>query len=139
MLWDHGTGIDGGYYGRNHGVGFVGNNGTLVVDREGWEVIPEKKKNKDLMERVDLIKGTGKGLDLHMANFIDGVKTRNQNLNANITVAANTARVAHLGNIAHRTGHRLYWDSANSKFIDDDAANGYLVPTYRAPWELPKV
>ncbi len=21
MLWDHGTGIDGGYYGRNHGVG----------------------------------------------------------------------------------------------------------------------
>jgi hypothetical protein len=91
------------------------------------------------MERVDLIKGSGKGLDLHMANFIDGVKTRNQNLNANITVAANTARVAHLGNIAHRTGHRLYWDAAASKFIDDDAANGYLVPTYRAPWELPKV
>ena len=73
-----------------------------------------------------------------MANFIDGVKTRNQNLNANITVAANTARVAHLGNIAHRTGHRLYWDSANSKFIDDDAANGYLCQLTALPGSCQK-
>ena len=139
MLWDHGVGINGGYFGRDHGVGFVGNNGTLVVDRGGWEVIPERKNNKDLIERVDYIKGTGKGLDLHMADFIEGVKTRNQELNANIRVAANTARVAHLGNIAQRTGKRLYWDNANSTFIGDDEANTYLVPTYRAPWELPKV
>ena len=139
MLWDHGTGIDGGYYGRNHGVGFVGNNGTLVVDRGGWEVIPERKRNKDLMERVGLIKGTGKGLELHMENFVEGVRTRNRELNANIAVAANTARVAHLGNIAHRTGHRLYWDVSNSKCINDDDANSYLVPTYRAPWKLPEV
>ncbi len=139
MLWDHGTGIDGGYFGRNHGVGFIGNNGTLVVDRNGWEVIPEKKRNKDLMERVDLIKGSGQGLNLHMANFIEGVKSRDLVLNANIAVAANTARVAHLGNIAHRTGKRLYWNTEASKFIDDEEANGYLVPTYRAPWKLPKV
>jgi len=139
MLWDHATGIDGGHFGRNHGVGFVGNNGTLVVDRDGWEVIPEKKKNKDLMERVELQKGSGKGLDYHMANFIDGVKTRNRNLNANITVAANTARVAHLGNIAHRTGHRLYWDANTRQVLNDDAANKFLVPEYRAPWTLPKI
>ncbi|MCK5137341.1 MAG: hypothetical protein KAR19_16275 [Bacteroidales bacterium] len=31
MLWDHSIGIDGGYYGREHGVGFVGNDGTLVA------------------------------------------------------------------------------------------------------------
>jgi hypothetical protein len=91
------------------------------------------------MERVDLIKGTGKGLDLHMANFIDGVRTRNRNLNANIEVAANTARVAHLGNIAQRTGHRLYWDAETRQIINDDEANSYLVPTYREPWALPKV
>jgi hypothetical protein len=44
-------------------VGYVGNNGTLVVDRDGWEVIPEKKNGKELMEKVGLQKGTGKGLD----------------------------------------------------------------------------
>ena len=91
------------------------------------------------MEKIDYKEGTGKGLDLHMANFAEGVRTRNRNLNANIGVAANTARVAHLGNIAHRTGHRLYWDAATKQFTNDDAANGYLVPTYRAPWVLPKV
>lgn len=139
MLWDHATGINGGYYGRDHGVGFVGNNATLVVDRGGWEVIPERKKDKDLIERVPFTKGTGKGLDLHMADFIHGVKTRNRNLNANIHVAANTARVAHLGNIAHRTGQRLYWDKAKNRFIDNESANRYLLPVYRAPWELPSV
>ncbi len=139
MLWDHGTGIDGGYYGRDHGVGFVGNNGTLVVDRNGWEVIPEKKKGKDLMKRVDLIKGTGNGLDLHMANFIDGIKTRNRNLNANIAVAANTARVAHLGNIAHRTGQRLYWDADNNQIINNKEASELASVKYRAPWKLPTI
>lgn len=139
LLWDHGTGIDGGYYGRNHGVGFVGNNGTLVVDRNGWEVIPERKNNADLIERVELQKGDGKGLDLHMQNFIEGVKDRNLNLNASIAIGANTARVAHLGNIALRTGRRLYWDKETSKFKNDDEANSYLVPKYRSPWVLPVV
>lgn len=139
LLWDHGTGIDGGYYGRDHGVGYVGNNGTLVVDRNGWEVIPERKKNKDLIERVPLQKGNGKGLELHMKNFIEGVKSRNRDLNASIEIAANTARVAHLGNIALRTGRRLYWDAETSKFINDDEANKFLVPQYRAPWVLPKI
>ncbi|MFW6290409.1 MAG: hypothetical protein ACOC0R_05525 [Mariniphaga sp.] len=74
-----------------------------------------------------------------MEDFCKGVRERNPDLNANISVAANTARVAHLGNIAHRTGKRLYWDNAGSKFIDDDEANSYLIPTYRAPWKLPTV
>jgi predicted dehydrogenase len=138
MLWDHGIGIDGGYYGRSHGVGFVGNNGTLVVDRGGWEVIPEGGDNP-AMERVELQKGDGQGLNNHMKNFIDCIKDRDKVPNTNIEIAANTARVCHLGNIAFKTGRRLYWDADNSKFIGDDDANNYLVPTYRAPWELPKV
>ncbi|WP_159519897.1 Gfo/Idh/MocA family protein [Sunxiuqinia indica] len=139
MLWDHGIGIDGGYYGRTHGVGFVGNNGTLVVDRKGWEVIPERKNDQDLMERVELQKGTGKGLEHHMENFLDGVRDNRRDLNCSIDIAANTARVAHLGNIALKTGRRLYWDSEQSRFIGDDEANKHLVPSYRSPWELPTV
>lgn len=138
MLWDHGIGIDGGYYGRSHGVGFVGNNGTLVVDRGGWEVIPEGGDNP-AMERVELQKGDGQGLNNHMKNFIDCIKDRSKVPRTSIEIAANTARVCHLGNIAFKTGRRLYWDADNSKFIGDDDANSYLVPQYRAPWELPKV
>jgi len=138
MLWDHGIGIDGGYYGRSHGVGFVGNNGTLVVDRGGWEVIPEGGNNP-AMERVELIKGDGQGLNNHMKNFIECIKDTDKTPNASVAIAANTARVCHLGNIAFKTGRRLYWDADSSKFIDDSNANEYLTPDYRAPWELPKV
>ncbi len=138
MLWDHALAIDGGYFGRSHGVGFVGNNGTLVVDRNGWEVIPEGGKNP-LMDRIDLIKGDGQGLNNHMENFLNCIRNDDRNTNCNINIAANTARVAHLGNMALKTGERLYWDEKNSKFIDNDKANELLVPQYRAPWELPKI
>ena len=36
ILWEHATGINGGNYGRDHGIAFIGNNGTLVLDRKGW-------------------------------------------------------------------------------------------------------
>ena len=138
MLWDHAIGIDGGYYGRSHGVGFVGNNGTLVVDRGGWEVIPEKENGSDKMERVALIPGDGKGLSNHMANFIDCVKTR-ETTNCPVEIAAGVARTCHLGNIAFKTGRRLYWDSVKHQFENDKEADSYLTPNYRAPWELPKL
>lgn len=140
MLWDHGIGIDAGYYGRSHGVAFVGENGTLVVDRQGWEVLPEGG-NTPVMDRVELqaYEGNGMGLSHHMDNFIDCVKHQKRKLNAGIEIGANIARVAHLGNVALKTGRRLYWDSENSKFLNDEAANQFLVPTYRSPWKLPKV
>jgi predicted dehydrogenase len=139
LLWDHATGIDGGYYGRSHGVGFVGNLGTLVVDREGWEVIPEQENGKAKMERVELRKGVGKGLENHMQNFIACVRDRNVTPNAGIEIGANIARVANLGNIAYKTGRRLYWDSDASLFKNDPEANEYLKAKYRKPWELPAV
>jgi predicted dehydrogenase len=138
MLWDHGIGIDGGYYGRSHGVGFVGNDGTLVVDREGWEVIPEPKGGKPTLDRVALVKGNGMGLPNNMANFIDGIKN-GAALHCPVEIAAGVARTCHLGNVAYKTGRRLYWDAENSKFRDDPEADSYLDPEYRKPWVLPSV
>lgn len=139
LLWDHGIGIDGGYYGRSHGVGFVGNNGTLVVDRAGWEVIPEPGGGKALMDRVPLKKSSGNGLDNHMKNFIACIKDKNIKPNAGIEIGANIARVANLGNIAFKTGRRLYWDPAQVKFVNDTEADKHLRANYRKPWELPKI
>ena len=47
MLWEHATGIDGGNYSRTEGIAFIGNNGTLVVNRGGWEVLPETTETTD--------------------------------------------------------------------------------------------
>jgi hypothetical protein len=139
LLWDHGIGIDGGYYGRSHGVGFVGNNGTLVVDRGGWEVIPEPDAGNAKMDAIPLQRGKGNGLRNHMENFIACIKDPSLKPNAGIEIGANIARVANLGNIAFKTGRRLYWDGTNSQFINDKQADAYMKANYRKPWELPKL
>lgn len=137
VLWDHAIGIDDGAYGRNHGLGFVGENGTLVVDRAGWEVIPEKVNGILRMEAVPLRKGSGKGLSNHVKNHLECIKTRNPNTNASIEIGAHIAKFSALGNIAYRTGNKLIWDG--TRFTNDEEANKYLVPEYRAPWKLPVV
>jgi len=137
VLWDHAIGINDGAYGRNHGLGFVGENGTLVVDRDGWEVIPEKVNGKERMQAVPLAQGDGKGLNNHVRNFLTCIQSRNPNTNASVEIGAHIAKFSAIGNIAYRTGKKLVWDG--TKFTNDVDANSYLVPTYRGPWELPKV
>ena len=82
--------------------------------------------------------GDGKGLHNHMVNFIDGIKN-GAKLNCPIEIGAGVARTCHLGNVAYKTGRRLYWDAEKSKFINDAEADSYLTPTYREPWTLPKI
>jgi len=137
VLWDHAIGINDGAYGRNHGLGFVGENGTLVIDRGGWEVIPEVVNGKTRMEAVPLKKGLDVGLDNHVKNHLECIKSRNPKTNASIEIGAHIAKFSALGNIAYRTGKKLVWDG--TKFTNDTDANSYLVPNYREPWNLPKV
>ncbi len=143
ILWEHATGIDGGNYGRNHGIAFIGNNGTLVLDRNGWEVIPENEfqgwgiEGIPRMERLPLQQNQENGLDLHTRNFIEAVKSRDaKSLNAPIKVGYETALVSHMGNVAYKSGNRLYWDKEQGKFTDE-AANKYLEASYHNGWELP--
>ncbi|MGI6337820.1 MAG: Gfo/Idh/MocA family protein [Bacteroidales bacterium] len=137
ILWDHAIGIDDGAYGRNHGLGFVGENGTLVIDRNGWEVIPEVVNGKARMEAVPLKKGAGNGLKNHVRNHLDCIVSRNVKTNASTEIGAHIAKFSQLGNIAYRSGLKLVWDG--EKFTNDKDVNKYLVPAYRAPWKLPLV
>ncbi len=140
LIWDHTIGIYGANYGRGHGVAFIGDHGTLVVDRGGWEVIPEASGTgvKEGLERIPVQESTGQGLDLHMENFINCIKTR-EKPNCDIETGAHIARFAHLGNIAHRLGRKLYWDGENQRFADDPEADAFIDVEYRAPWELPSL
>jgi predicted dehydrogenase len=137
VMWDHAIGIDDGAYGRSHGLGFVGENGTLVLDRGGWEVIPEKVNGVQRMEAVPLQKAYGEGgVNLHVKNHLECIKTRNRNCNASIETGAHIAKFSQLGNIAYRTGKKLSWDGRS---FNDTEADSYLTKEYRAPWELPKL
>ena len=135
ILWEHATGISNGNYGRDHGISFIGNNGTLVLDRKGWEVIPED----DRMERIPLQKNEGSGLDLHTVNFIEAVKSRDASkLHAPIKVGYDAALVCHMGNVAFKTGNRIYWDAETGNF-KETAANVHLKANYHNGWKLPLV
>ncbi|MGI6322396.1 MAG: Gfo/Idh/MocA family protein [Bacteroidales bacterium] len=137
VMWDHAIGINDGGYGRNAVLGFVGENGTLVVDRQGWEVIPEVVNNVVRMEAVPLTKGTGQGLNNNVQNHLDCIKRRDRKTNVNPEIAAHIAKLSAVGNIAYRTGKKLIWDG--TKFTNDTEANNYLIPEYREPWKLPKL
>jgi Oxidoreductase family, NAD-binding Rossmann fold/Oxidoreductase family, C-terminal alpha/beta domain len=50
--------------------------------------------------------------------------------------AAHLAEVVQLGNIALRTGAKLYWDAKNLRFTNSDAANALVNPPYRSGWSL---
>ncbi len=137
VMWDHAIGINDGGYGRNAVLGFVGENGTLVVDRGGWEVIPEVVNDVKRMEAIPWKNGTGEGLKNHVKNHLDCIASRNPNTNTNVEIAAHIAKFSALGNIAYRTGRKLVWDGTS--FTNDADANKYLVPEYRDPWKLPKI
>lgn len=142
MIWEHAAGIDAGPYGRDHGVAFIGNNGTLVIDRSGWEVISEKETvegvQREIIRDIETTKSSGEDLLNHMKNFVDCVRTRN-NPTADIGITANTAVVASLGNIAYRTGERLEWDHSLRRVTNIPHANDYLKTEYRSPYVFPEV
>ncbi len=140
LIWDHTIGIYGSNYGRGHGVAFIGAHGTLVVDRGGWEVIPESSGTgvKEGLERVPVQKSTGRGLDLHMEDFIRCIKTR-EKPSCDIELGGHIARFAHLGNIAFRLGRKLNWDGDNQRFVNDPQADAFARVEYRAPWKLPVI
>lgn len=138
LEWDHAGGLSTGLYGRNYGVAFIGNNGTLVANREGWEVIAESENNTEKMQHIPLQAADKDAHEKHVKNFIECVKTRSRPI-CDIEAGHQVALIAHMGNIAYRTGNRLSWDESKGKFADDKRANDLLKPDYRSPWKFPSV
>jgi predicted dehydrogenase len=138
MIWEHAAGIDGGPYGRNHGVAFIGNSGTLVIDRSGWEVISETEDGEELIRDVETTQSDGEDLLNHMKNFVECIRNRERPA-ADIAITANTAIVASLGNIAYRTGERIEWDHAARRITNVEHANDLLKTEYRDPYTFPDV
>lgn len=137
MSWENILGITGGPYGRQHGIAFIGKNGTLVVNRSGWEVIPEKVNGKDLMEAVPLTKASDNGLVKHTENYVSVLKSKDlSKLNCPIEAGAKVAINSHMGNVAYRTGEKIYYDELTEKFTNKKA-NKLILPTYQNGWKMP--
>jgi predicted dehydrogenase len=131
--WEHVIGYGAGIYNREHGIAFMGGNGTLILDRKGWEVVP----NEQRMEAVPFQKSSDNGLDLHTRNFIEVIRSGQMaDLKAPIQAGAEVAILSQMGNIAYRTGKKINWNSDKSKF-DDAGANKLMSKEYHNGYKLP--
>lgn len=138
LVWDHAMGIDNGPYGREHGIAYIGNNGTLVLDRGGWEVL-EEKQNKNKVSKP-LVKASDNGLDKHWENFVSVVRSRKLNeLHCPVEAGAHVATVAQMGNISFRSGQRVVWNKAAGKFTEEALNKAYLLKDYHNGYKLPVV
>ena len=135
MIWEHAQSISNGNYGRDHGISYIGNNGTLVLDRGGWEVIPDEKR----MEAIPIQRPKENGLDLHTRNFIKVVQSRKLNeLTCPIQAGAHVATVCQMGNISYKTGTKVSWDSSAQKF-KEAAANNLIQASYHNGYKVPVI
>ncbi len=135
--WQHTAGIESGPYGRNYGLEFIGDSGTVVINREGYEIFPEQENGSYKIPAIPKQGAKDSHLD-HVKNFIECIKTRKDPA-CPIENGRLVALYAHMGNIALRTQSRLVWNEATKNFGANAAANALITPNYRAPWKMPVV
>jgi predicted dehydrogenase len=146
MLWEHATGIDGGNYGKTEGIAFIGNNGTLVVHRGGFELIPEtyteNSIKKPKVEQVPTFtkKAEDDYLYNHAENFINAIRNNDpKSLKCAIETGSIAAINAIMGNISYKLGRKVFWDEANGNFKNDKEANAMMKSDYKNGYSLPKI
>ena len=145
--------------GRNFGIQFYGTDGTLFVDRKGYELKPEtaiidqqpvppylaqlEKPSQPWEEtwrmrpaRTEYMVGGGSEQHIsHVRNFLDCVKSR-EKPRSDVEIGHYSTTATHLANIAFHTGRKIRWDVETERVIDDSEANELLHYEYRKPWKL---
>tara|TARA_B100001989_G_scaffold186771_1_gene136278 strand:- start:517 stop:1827 length:1311 start_codon:yes stop_codon:yes gene_type:complete len=135
LIWDSAQGIKNGPYGLNHGIAFIGNHGTLVLNRRGWKVI-EEKNNKNKITKP-FVKKNDNGLDNHLLNFIEAIRANDpKKVNCSISDGALVAKIAHMGNISYRSGEKLFWDATSDIFTNNTVNENYITNKYHNGYNL---
>src|SRR5258708_5770240 len=126
-------------YKHRYGIEFHGTEGTMFLDRSGFQIIPEQKKigekTWDLTvagEMKDLgDQGTG-----HAANFLECLRTRKSPI-CDVEIGHRSTSACLIANVAYRTKEKLAWDAKAEKFIGGSKqADDLLRAHYRKPYEL---
>lgn len=126
-------------YDRDRGSVIIGTTGSVLVDRDGYEIYDLKGKktgekkagsetsSNDLMGRDSMT-------DAHFANFIAGVK-KGEKLNAPAVVGNVAVTMLQLANVAWDVKRVLNLDTADGKVQHDPEAMKQWTRTYEKGWE----
>ena len=124
------------------GVTFHGENGSLLIDGDGYTVYDLKGAQVEEVKTdpgsVASQVGPAVRLDsLHTINFCEGIRGT-ATLATPIDGGHVSTMMAHLGNIAWRAHQTLTIDSTNGRIVKNSAAEKLWKREYRKGWE-PKV
>jgi len=115
-----------------NGLLLVGDKGTIMCG--GWSgnprLIPETRMRAYKRPPKSLPRSKG-----HHRDWVNACKGLGQS-SSNFEVAGPMIEAILMGAIAIRTGEKLYWDGANMRCTNFDAANEYIRPKYREGWPL---
>jgi predicted dehydrogenase len=126
-------------YNRNQGVAWIGSKATLLCNRDGYELIPEKKQDGSLLtDRAMMVgKFEDRGLIDHTRNWGECIRKKSIETNSPLSKGAFATILAQVANISYKTGAVLTYDPHTRTFAGNAEANTFLKPSYRRPWEFP--
>ncbi|MDB4614188.1 Gfo/Idh/MocA family oxidoreductase [bacterium] len=121
--------------GRN-GIMFEGTKGRIFVNRGSINGKPvEQLKDNPLPDdAIEKVYG-GKVSANHTANFIEGIKAREQPI-SDVWTHNRMLEICHLSNIAMRLDRELKWDPTKREIIGDEQANSFLSRENRKGFEI---
>lgn len=127
------------FYGRDRGSTIMGTDGTVLIDRGGYEIYDLKGNKKSEVKAgiaasvADLV-GRDSMTDAHFANFIAGIR-KGEKLNAPINVGNISVTMLLLSNIAWEVNRELHLDSTSGRIQNDDDAMKLWGREYKKGWE----
>jgi predicted dehydrogenase len=126
-------------YGRDRGAAVMGTNGTVVLDRDGYDIFDLKgektsqfRVKTDKTSTADTI-GMDSMTDLHFANFIAGIKT-GEKLHAPVAEGNVAVTMLQLSNIAWEVKRELHVDPADGRIQGDAEAMKFWGREYEKGW-----
>ena len=127
------------FYGRDRGSVIIGTTGSVLIDRDGYEIY-DLKGNKTSEFKVGSVTSssdlTGRDsmTDAHFANFIAGVR-KGEKLNAPVSVGNVAVTMLQLSNVAWEVKRELQLDASNGQVKNDAEAMKMWGRDYEKGWE----
>ncbi len=126
------------FYGRDRGSTIMGTTGTVLVDRDGYEIYDlQGNKASEFKTGTETsssdLTGRDSMTDAHFANFIAGIR-KGERLNAPVSIGNVAVTMLQLSNVAWEVNRTLELDSATGKVKNDPAAMKLRGRAYEPGW-----
>jgi predicted dehydrogenase len=127
-------------YDRDRGSVILGTKGSVVIDRDGYDVYDWQGKQTAQYRTghetsTNDVIGADSMTDAHFANFVAAIRG-GEELNSPIRIANVTVTMLLLSNIAWFVDRLLHIDPETAHILDDPEAMKYWARTYEPGWEV---